>query len=50
MFLTDGGDDYHPAADGGTLRTTSTTAGSRAAHFEYTVPITDTGPVYCPLP
>lgn len=41
MVIAGGGDDYHPAPDGWTLRTND---GSRAAHAEHTVAITETGP------
>ncbi|MCX4884915.1 type I methionyl aminopeptidase [Streptomyces sp. NBC_00847] len=41
MLLAGGRDDYHAAADGWTLRTND---GSRAAHVEHTVAITETGP------
>ncbi|NUR02041.1 MAG: type I methionyl aminopeptidase [Streptomyces sp.] len=41
MLIAGGGDDYHAAADGWTLRTND---GSRAAHVEHTVAITDSGP------
>lgn len=41
MLIAGGRDDYHAAADGWTLRTND---GSRAAHVEHTVAITDTGP------
>ncbi|MET9292042.1 type I methionyl aminopeptidase [Streptomyces sp. NPDC003077] len=47
MFLAGGGDDYYPAADGWTLRTMD---GSRAAHFEHTVAITNDGPRVLTLP
>ncbi|UNO43905.1 type I methionyl aminopeptidase [Streptomyces sp. MST-110588] len=47
MFLAGGGDDYYAAPDGWTLRTTD---GSRAAHFEHTVAITDDGPRVLTLP
>ncbi|MEV7990515.1 type I methionyl aminopeptidase [Streptomyces sp. NPDC086077] len=41
MLTAGGGDDYHAAPDGWTLRTND---GSRAAHAEHTVAITDEGP------
>ncbi|MFF9045306.1 type I methionyl aminopeptidase [Streptomyces parvulus] len=41
MLIAGGRDDYHAAADGWTLRTND---GSRAAHVEHTVAITDGGP------
>ncbi|OSC70007.1 type I methionyl aminopeptidase [Streptomyces sp. 4F] len=41
MLIASGRDDYHPAPDGWTLRTND---GSRAAHVEHTVAITDAGP------
>ncbi|MGA4845726.1 type I methionyl aminopeptidase [Streptomyces sp. G5(2025)] len=41
MVIAGGGDDYHPAPDGWTLRTND---GSRAAHAEHTVAITPDGP------
>ncbi|MDQ0384441.1 methionyl aminopeptidase [Streptomyces sp. DSM 42143] len=41
MLIGSGRDDYHPAPDGWTLRTND---GSRAAHVEHTVAITDAGP------
>ncbi|WP_122618867.1 type I methionyl aminopeptidase [Streptomyces sp. Tu 4128] len=41
MLIAGGRDDYHAAADGWTLRTND---GSRAAHVEHTVAITDSGP------
>ncbi|MGW3119371.1 type I methionyl aminopeptidase [Streptomyces sp. NPDC001107] len=41
MLIAGGGDGYHAAADGWTLRTND---GSRAAHVEHTVAITDAGP------
>ncbi|WP_406441317.1 type I methionyl aminopeptidase [Streptomyces sp. NBC_01613] len=41
MLIASGRDDYHAAADGWTLRTND---GSRAAHVEHTVAITDAGP------
>ncbi|MEU9242626.1 type I methionyl aminopeptidase [Streptomyces sp. NPDC048385] len=41
MLIGGGQDDYHAAADGWTLRTND---GSRAAHAEHTVAITESGP------
>ncbi|KUO06020.1 type I methionyl aminopeptidase [Streptomyces caeruleatus] len=41
MLIAGGKDDYHAAPDGWTLRTND---GSRAAHVEHTVAITETGP------
>jgi methionyl aminopeptidase len=41
MVIAGGTDDYHAAPDGWTLRTND---GSRAAHAEHTVAITDSGP------
>jgi methionyl aminopeptidase len=41
MLIAGGGDDYHAAPDGWTLRTND---GSRAAHTEHTVAITEAGP------
>jgi methionyl aminopeptidase len=41
MLIGGGTDGYHPAPDGWTLRTND---GSRAAHAEHTVAITDAGP------
>ncbi|MEU5144246.1 type I methionyl aminopeptidase [Streptomyces sp. BBFR25] len=41
MLTAGGRDDYHAAPDGWTLRTND---GSRAAHVEHTVAITDSGP------
>ncbi|MFE9647723.1 type I methionyl aminopeptidase [Streptomyces sp. NPDC006365] len=41
MLIASGADDYHAASDGWTLRTND---GSRAAHAEHTVAITDSGP------
>lgn len=41
MLIAGGSDDYHAAADGWTLRTND---GSRAAHAEHTVAITNAGP------
>jgi methionyl aminopeptidase len=47
MFLAGGKDDYYPDGDGWTLRTTD---GSRAAHFEHTVAITEDGPRVLTVP
>ncbi|MGW1809031.1 type I methionyl aminopeptidase [Streptomyces sp. NPDC002078] len=41
MLIASGKDAYHAAGDGWTLRTSD---GSRAAHVEHTVAITDSGP------
>ncbi|MEV3968428.1 type I methionyl aminopeptidase [Streptomyces sp. NPDC050698] len=41
MVIAGGTDDYHAAPDGWTLKTND---GSRAAHAEHTVAITDSGP------
>jgi methionyl aminopeptidase len=41
MLIAGGRDDYHAAPDGWTLRTND---GSRAAHVEHTVAITENGP------
>ncbi|MBY8839955.1 type I methionyl aminopeptidase [Streptomyces sp. SP2-10] len=41
MLIAGGGDTYYEASDGWTLRTSD---GSRAAHAEHTVAITDSGP------
>jgi methionyl aminopeptidase len=41
MLIAGGRDDYHTAPDGWTLRTND---GSRAAHTEHTVAITESGP------
>ncbi|MGC9381255.1 type I methionyl aminopeptidase [Streptomyces sp. MH13] len=41
MLISGGRDDYHCAPDGWTLRTND---GSRAAHVEHTVAVTDAGP------
>ncbi|MFH9586241.1 type I methionyl aminopeptidase [Streptomyces luteogriseus] len=41
MVVAGGGDDFHAAPDGWTLKTND---GSRAAHAEHTVAITDSGP------
>ncbi|MFE5814398.1 type I methionyl aminopeptidase [Streptomyces sp. NPDC056479] len=41
MLIASGGDGYHAAPDGWTLRTND---GSRAAHAEHTVAITEAGP------
>lgn len=42
MFISGGQDDYYMAPDGWAMHTAD---GSRAAHFEHTVAITDNGPV-----
>lgn len=42
MFMAGGSDDYEVADDGWTVRTAD---GSRAAHAEHTIAITDDGPV-----
>ncbi|SFC42791.1 type I methionyl aminopeptidase [Streptomyces aidingensis] len=47
MLMAGGGDDYGVDGDGWTLRTAD---GSRAAHFEHTVAITDAGPRILTLP
>ncbi|MEU4211859.1 type I methionyl aminopeptidase [Streptomyces sp. NPDC026206] len=47
MLLAGGRDDYRAAPDGWTLRTAD---GSRAAHIEHTVAITDDGPRILTLP
>ncbi|MEV6026650.1 type I methionyl aminopeptidase [Streptomyces sp. NPDC052036] len=47
MFMAGGQDTYRTDADGWTLRTTD---GSRAAHIEHTVAITDQGPRILTLP
>ncbi len=41
MLIGGGGDEFRPDQDGWTLRTTD---GSRAAHAEHTVAITEDGP------
>lgn len=41
MLMSGGRDEYHVAADGWTLRTVD---GSRAAHIEHTIAITEQGP------
>ncbi|MEV6547131.1 type I methionyl aminopeptidase [Streptomyces sp. NPDC051597] len=41
MLIADGTDDYFPAPDGWTLRTVT---GTRAAHAEHTVAVTEKGP------
>lgn len=41
MLIGSGNDAFHPDRDGWTLRTSD---GSRAAHAEHTVAITDDGP------
>jgi hypothetical protein len=47
MLHAGGGDDYVHDADGWTLRTAD---GSRAAHAEHTIAITDDGPVILTAP
>jgi methionyl aminopeptidase len=47
MLLSGGSDVFHADPDGWTLRTSD---GSRAAHFEHTVAITDDGPRVLTLP
>jgi methionyl aminopeptidase len=47
MLIAGGGDDYRVERDGWTL---STADGSRAAHVEHTVAITDDGPVVLTAP
>lgn len=47
MLIADGTDDYVTDRDGWTLRTAS---GSRAAHSEHTIAITDDGPVILTAP
>ncbi|MFK4149077.1 type I methionyl aminopeptidase [Streptomyces sp. NPDC004065] len=47
MLMAGGHDDYYAALDGWTLRTTD---GSRAAHFEHTVAVTEEGPRVLTLP
>lgn len=47
MLMAGGRDDYRTSSDGWTLRTTD---GSRAAHIEHTVAITDEGPRILTLP
>ena len=47
MFLAGGRDGYRPDPDGWTLRTAD---GSRAAHVEHTVAVTEDGPVVLTLP
>lgn len=47
MLMTGGRDDYRTASDGWTLRTAD---GSRAAHIEHTVAITEDGPRILTLP
>ncbi|MBO0841172.1 MAG: type I methionyl aminopeptidase [Sciscionella sp.] len=47
MFISGGRDDYRVSADGWTMRTGD---GSRAAHVEHTVAITDDGPEILTLP
>jgi methionyl aminopeptidase len=47
MLMAGGHDDYYAALDGWTLLTTD---GSRAAHIEHTVAITEEGPRVLTLP
>lgn len=47
MFMTGGDDRYRPDPDGWTLRTID---GSRAAHCEHTIAVTDDGPVVLTAP
>lgn len=47
MLIADGTDDYVTGRDGWTLRTAS---GSRAAHSEHTIAVTDDGPVILTAP
>ncbi|MGW5362281.1 type I methionyl aminopeptidase [Actinopolymorpha pittospori] len=47
MFMAGGDDAYHVARDGWSLRTSD---GSRAAHVEHSVAITEDGPVILTLP
>ena len=47
MLMAGGRDDYRTDADGWTLRTTD---GSRAAHIEHTVAVTEDGPRILTLP
>jgi methionyl aminopeptidase len=47
MLLAGGGSDYRTGVDGWTL---STADGSRAAHVEHTVAVTDSGPVVLTAP
>ncbi|MEY9211917.1 type I methionyl aminopeptidase [Thermobifida halotolerans] len=47
MFMAGGGDDYRVDPDGWTLRTAD---GSRAAHVEHTVAVTEDGPRVLTLP
>lgn len=47
MLMSGGSDDYYAAPDGWTLRTVD---GSRAAHIEHTVAVTDAGPRVLTLP
>lgn len=41
MFIAGGRDGYHTAGDGWTLHSTD---GSRAAHMEHTIAVTEDGP------
>ncbi|PJE95425.1 type I methionyl aminopeptidase [Streptomyces carminius] len=47
MLMAGGRDDYRTDGDGWTLRTTD---GSRAAHFEHTIAVTEEGPRVLTLP
>lgn len=47
MFMAGGRDDYRVSPDGWTLRTTD---GSRAAHIEHTIAVTEDGPRILTLP
>jgi methionyl aminopeptidase len=47
MLMAGGGDEFRVAADGWALRSTD---GSRAAHVEHSVAITDSGPRILTLP
>jgi methionyl aminopeptidase len=47
MFIIGGTDDHKPDADGWTLRTSD---GTRAAHVEHTIAITEDGPLVLTLP
>lgn len=47
MFMAGGRNEYYTDHDGWTLRTID---GSRAAHFEHTIAITEDGPRILTLP
>jgi methionyl aminopeptidase len=47
MFMSGGRDDFYAAPDGWALKTSD---GSRAAHFEHTIAITEDGPVVLTAP